>query len=118
MDRRCAPCRVAERSDRASREPIRLSRLRGEAMGLDEVAGQLLGDVLVECLEVTGGREVQRAPLGTRERVIRHLADQVLHEDQLAVARRVDLLVDRQQLAAKESVDVLARRGPRRRRRR
>ena len=81
-------------------------------MCLDQVAGQRLGQVLVvERAEVARRGEVQVAPLATPERVIRDLAHQVLHEADLPLARRPEVVIHGQELATHEGFEPFPRDG-------
>ena len=102
--------------ERAQRpRPLRCSTQRDARLGRDRFAfgtvglglvgrnvmlGQRPGDPLVvEGLEVARRRDVQPPPVALRERAVRHLADESLHEAVLALLGRARIRVEREHLA-------------------
>jgi hypothetical protein len=102
--------RAAKSRNGTTRDAPRVRVLWCEGMGRGEMAGQLLGDVLVgQALEPPRRREVQRAPLGPRQRSVGDFPDEILEEGDLAAPRRLGLLVECEELTTDQRPDAIVR---------
>ena len=97
-----------EGADRASRHDRRVGVVERSVVSSHEVLGQGLDELVVmQRLEVIGGREVKGAAVAKRNGAVRNVADHVLHERNLAAAGRARFIVHGHQLAVGEFGDQL-----------
>ena len=101
--RGCAVSRAGEGEACLARDRIGLrSRVRCLAGG-EVVAGERAGQLIVtERLVVSRHSQVARAAIAARERAVRDLADERLHEFVLAPLRRLRIALEIEQLASGE----------------
>ena len=101
----------------------RIVRVRDRLVGVEQVGGDDLDDVVVLVAgsrdQVVGRREVPRPPVALRHHVVRHPTDEVLEEAELAALGGQRVGPQRQDLLANERVEefpqlclVQARYGP------
>ena len=90
-----------ERRPRFRADVRSVGRLGVGLVGVDVVRRDHLGDLVLfreRCAQVFGRREVARPPLVSRERLVRHVADEVLQEAVLAVLGRADVCLQAENL--------------------